>query len=251
MPNKNTDHPFYPLEEETIPNTTLNVTPITDDYESGKQIANSLINNPNKEELIKLAFDPETEFATFKAIEFLMRKNNDWVQKNFSDLIFKPVANGQNDYTYEMGPGGHFLRKIIFGRGFTGCEDFVLRTLEELTNIKNSSQLVLVKDILAAHCLRSLNAEIHGQANEKTRGVGKLMMRLNLSRDDQKRFLGESITQLTYKYFTVIPEHIGLLSKAIEELEQKSISPVETSFPRYFLKRASNQMVILPKKEMF
>lgn len=47
MPNKNTDHPFYPLEEETIPHTTLNVTPITDEYELGKQIANSIINTPN------------------------------------------------------------------------------------------------------------------------------------------------------------------------------------------------------------
>lgn len=100
----------------------------------------------------------------------------------------------------------------------------------------------MVEEILAAHCLRSLNAEIQKQANEKTRGVGKLMMSLTLSLDKQKRQLGEDIIQTTYKYFTVIPTHIGMLSKAMNELEQQSISPVETSFPRYFLKRASHNM---------
>ena len=239
VPDENNDsnHPRS-LRGKTEEVVETNLIPNDDALESVKLIARTIKDNPSydKSELKKMASNSKTKFIAFKVMELLLRENNEWMKNNFSDFIFKPVIGWSLHKKYEMGIGGFLLQKVHFGNELFECEDFILKTIEQLTDVKNVSQRGLVKEILATHAFRSLNAEIQNEANEKTRRIGMLVINLLQSSEEDKKNLGQETVELTYSYLTVISTHRELLSRAIKGLEQtNSITPEEAAFPNLFL----------------
>lgn len=171
--------------------------------------------------------------VAFKTLDRLIREDNPWMKKEFPSYIFKLKNEKKSsnlgslfslkskslfqqgvdgNEVYELSIGGLWLQKIIIGLeeiDFTenvGHENFALEQIERLvSSSKEEPQLTLLSEILATHCLRSLNAVRQNRSNKLTRWIGEFIIKLQESGENTKKPLAQNVLNLTYSYLN--PEY--------------------------------------------